>query len=391
VEKPLDIEFEIKTDEVLNLSPEVLSTESFDAADFGYTTFDFIVREFFDLAVSTFVYNEVNLNIELTSANIEITSEEKQLYSGELKAETNIVRINNGYSKYKIRITKEGYDDFLYTYSSDSIKKHIGNPLEILLKNNVTLPAIEYIEVEGGEFLMGSENGEENEKPIHTVTVNSFLISKYEITQAQFIHFLNEIKCNSNGYYNDNEYGFIQYIDMADEDCAVGYGANHFYFKGSSMVPSADCSANEITWFGANAYCKWVGGRLPYEAEWEFAARGGNKGNGFTFSGSDNYDDVAWNILNDNGQIHPVGQKQANELGIYDMSGNVYEWCFDWLGDYISEKQNNPKGPTSGYKRIRRGGGWNSDFIYCRSAFRSFHYPDGSNNDDGIRVVLDIN
>ncbi|MFA9371499.1 MAG: formylglycine-generating enzyme family protein [Labilibaculum antarcticum] len=394
VESPLSIDFEVKKDEVLKLVPEVINIGNSTPSDFGYSTISFNVVPYFDFSVSAFIYNSTIQNWELSEATILIENGGIVLYDGDIDAITNVVSIKDDISTYDMTISKSGYKTYVYSFLHDSLQYYNvdsnNGPLEIPLVKDVEVPSIEYIRVEGGTFQMGSDMGEDNEMPIHTVSVNTFEISKCEVTQAQFIKFLNEVNCNETGYFSDNEFGNVQYVDIADADCSIGYVANQFYFKGSNMISSDNCPANEITWYGANAYCKWAGGRLPYEAEWEFAARGGNSSNNFTYSGSNTYDEVAWNILNDDNQTHPVGSKQANELGIYDMSGNAYEWCFDRAGTYTSDSQTNPTGSLDGMYRIRRGGGWNSNFIYCRTSFRSFHLPYDSNNDDGIRVVKSL-
>jgi len=136
--------------------------------------------------------------------------------------------------------------------------------------------------------------------------------------------------------------------------------------------------------------------RLPTEAEWEYAARGGNKSKGYKYSGSDNFDDVAWygwdsdSYGNSIRRTQPVGTKLPNELGIYDMSGNVSEWVSDWYGKYSAEAKTDPQGPSSGSKRIARGGSWSSDTSQCTIYYR----PDGvtpndiRRNDYGFRLVL---
>ena len=130
--------------------------------------------------------------------------------------------------------------------------------------------------------------------------------------------------------------------------------------------------------------------RLPTEAEWEFAARGGNKSNNYTYSGSDNIDEVAWYSSNSKYTTHDVATKAPNELGIYDMSGNVWEWCQDWYDSsyYKNAPSTNPTGPTKGSDRVLRGGSWNINAIYCRSAFRDIITPSGTINFLGLRLAL---
>ncbi len=243
-------------------------------------------------------------------------------------------------------------------------------------------PFVEMITVNGGTFQMGSNEGGSDEKPIHTVTLNTFSISKYEITNSQFCEFLNDIGCDPNGSYHGTEY-----IDMDDGDCQVDY-------TGGQFVPESgkdDYPAIEVTWYGAKACCEWASGRLPTEAEWEFAARGGNNSNGYTYSGSNNLDEVAWYYSNSGGRTHEVGTKNANELGIHDMSGNVLEWCNDWYdSDYYSiSPENNPQGPSSGSYKLLRGGSWGNDVYSCRVADRVSVNPVNASSGSGFRFVQD--
>jgi formylglycine-generating enzyme required for sulfatase activity len=127
--------------------------------------------------------------------------------------------------------------------------------------------------------------------------------------------------------------------------------------------------------------------RLPNEAEWEIAALGGNKSKGYTYSGGNSLSNVAWFFDNSSSKTHPVAQLQPNELGIYDMSGNVWEWCSDWYGNYSGNAQTNPKGPSLGLYRVYRGGYWNADAQSCRTANRYFISPDSRYYFLGFRLV----
>jgi formylglycine-generating enzyme required for sulfatase activity len=222
---------------------------------------------------------------------------------------------------------------------------------------------LEWVTVNGGTFQMGSDNGEFDEQPVHTVTVNTFYINKYEITNSQYCEFL-----NARGVAPDGSYGGIDYIDIDITGCQITYSGNQFIPEnGKDSHP-----VNYVTWDGAGAYCVWAGVRLPTEAEWEFAARGGNQSLGYIYSGSDNVDDVGWYVTNAVNESHPVGQKLPNELGLYDMSGNVWEWCSDWYssGYYGISPTSNPQGPDSGTNHAVRGGSYLISGDNLRSANR---------------------
>ena len=128
--------------------------------------------------------------------------------------------------------------------------------------------------------------------------------------------------------------------------------------------------------------------RLPTEAEWEYAARGGKQSKGYKYSGSNDINEVAWYLGNSSSQTHPVKEKKPNELGIYDMSGNVWEWCQDSWGSYSSSPQTNPTGPTSGSDRVGRGGSWCNGAVGCRLSFRGDNDPGDASNILGLRLAL---
>ena len=218
----------------------------------------------------------------------------------------------------------------------------------------------EMVFVAGGTFTMGatSEQGSDaydNESPTHIVTLSSYYIGKTEVTQKQWQNVM---------------------------------GSNPSSFKGDEM-PVENVSWNDCQTF-INKLNQLTGKnfRLPTEAEWEYAARGGNKSKGYKYSGSNTIGNVAWYSGNSSSRTHPVATKQANELGLYDMSGNVYEWCQDWYGSYPSSSQANPTGPTSGSCRVLRGGGWSSYAAYCRVSYRNYCDPTFRNYDIGFRLAL---
>ena len=267
-----------------------------------------------------------------------------------------------------------------------------------------------FVLVEAGSFQMGSTGGSSNEKPVHRVTITRNLyVSKYEVTHRQYLEFLNDAGVGSAGSLNG-----VELIDMDDEDCAVGYRNGGFYFKGSVRASEIDTPVIEITWYGATDYCNWlsrkeglpeaysVGGdtvrlnlsangyRLPTEAEWEYSARGGKDSEGYAYAGGNTISDVGWYIRNSGGKTHSVGQKQPNELGLYDMSGNVWEWVWDWYGSYSSSSQTDPVGPSTGSARVGRGGSWSFGAGFRRVADRYYYTPSGSGGYLGFRPVRPI-
>ena len=221
----------------------------------------------------------------------------------------------------------------------------------------------EMVHVEGGTFRMGAteEQGEDaadDEKPVHRVTLSSYLIGKHEVTQALWEEVM---------------------------------GSNP-----SKNKQGGDYPVENVSWFDCQEFIGKLNARtgmkfrLPTEAEWEYSARGGDRSKGYKYAGSDNLDEVGWYRYNSDNHTHPVGQKKPNELGLYDMSGNVWEWCQDWYGAYSSEAQADPAGPQSGCYRVLRGGGrWNIA-RRCRVSGRNYDDPGNGDGDYGLRLVLSL-
>ena len=242
----------------------------------------------------------------------------------------------------------------------------------------------EFVAVEGGTFTMGatSEQGSDansNESPTHRVTLSDYYIGKYEVTQGLWEAVMSYSgKCadgsSLSSYSSDVWLG-------SNPSSSYGLGATYpaYYVSYADIVNIFLPRLNKIT---GKTF------RLPTEAEWEYAARGGNKSKGYKYSGSNTIDDVAWYTSNSSSKTHPVGTKQPNELGIYDMSGNVWEWCSDWYGSYSSSSQTNPTGPASGSYRVRRGGCWGYNARFCRVSFRDGDGPSYRYGDGGFRLVL---
>jgi formylglycine-generating enzyme len=223
-----------------------------------------------------------------------------------------------------------------------------------------------FVHVEGGTFTMGDEWGLSNkdQRPTHEVTLKSFNISQTEVTVAQYRSY-----CDATG-------------TAMPKEPSWGWQDNH---------PIVN-----VSWRDAINYADWLSDkldqkvRLPYEAEWEYAARGGNKSKGYKYSGANSIDNVGWYDGNSDNKTNAAAGKKANELGLYDMSGNVWEWCMDIYGGdyYANSPKNNPKGAAKGDARVIRGGGWSLDATFSSVAYRYGSTFDGELYDYfGFRVV----
>ena len=268
--------------------------------------------------------------------------------------------------KHNIEVTLDGYVDYSRTFVVNSSSRRVNITLQeipvrfsdgVLTINGVSY---EMVWVEGGTFRMGatSEQGSgipDGEKPVHSVTLSGYYIGKTEVTQALWMAVM---------------------------------GSNPSRFKGDYLP------VEQVSWDDCQEFIRKLNAltgqnfRLPTEAEWEFACRGGNNSRGYKYSGSNDIDNVAWYDGNSGYKTHPVATKLPNELGIYDMTGNVWEWCSDWYGDYSSGAQTNPKGPYDGSARVYRGGSWGSRTRYFRSSSRGYYGPGDCDDYLGLRLSL---
>lgn len=219
--------------------------------------------------------------------------------------------------------------------------------------------------VEGGNFTMGDTfgDGHEDELPLHIVSLSDFYISQTEVTVAQYRYYVEE---TGKPMPEAPTWGFV-------EDHPILF----------------------VSWHDAVDFCNWLSSktgdtyRLPTESEWEYAARGGQESNGTRYSGSNSVNDVAWTSANSGETTKSVGTRQPNELGIYDMSGNVYEWTGDWMGDYPSGKATNPKGPSSGTSKVIRDVCYVDSPDGTRICNRNVSSPTDKSRYIGFRIAKD--
>ncbi|MGL4364159.1 MAG: formylglycine-generating enzyme family protein [Bacteroidales bacterium] len=242
------------------------------------------------------------------------------------------------------------------TFSTHAFALEAKTPIQ---SQTITVKGVSFdmIKVEGGTFRMGCSieqtNCDKNEMPSHSVTLSTYNIGKFEVTQKLWVAVMGK---NPSGFKGDN----LPVEQVSWNDCQE-------FIKALNKL-----SGKKF--------------RLPTEAEWEFAARGGNHAKETKYAGSDSINEIAWHS---DTTTHNVGTKQANELGIYDMSGNVWEWCNDWMNDYTRAAVTNPKGAEKGTDRILRGGHFVSTPAQCRVPTRNWRVPTFKNAVIGFRIVLE--
>ena len=253
--------------------------------------------------------------------------------------------------------------------------------------------------IPAGTFTMGSPTTEESRssnETQHSVTISAFRMSKYEITNAQYAAFLNAKSIGSDGKYAAGAYPTEKLIYASSGSYDFG-----LHYNGTQWVPVAGYENNPViyvTWYGATEFATYAGGTLPTEAQWEYACRAGtttpfNTGTCLTnlqanYWWSSPYSTCTNTVTTPLSKTQAVGTYPANAWGLYDMHGNVWEWCADWYGTYPTTAQNNPTGATTGSSRVFRGGSWDGSARRCRTAIRGGSYPNGYDPGIGFRVVF---
>jgi formylglycine-generating enzyme required for sulfatase activity len=307
-----------------------------------------------------------------------------------------VSKLGNGYivSIREIDIEK-GDIELADSETTDSLEKmldactNLANRLAFGNKVQKTIANENMVLISAGDFIMGSEEGGMEERPVHTVYLDAFYIDKYEVTNDQYALFI------ATGGYNNSEYWTKDgWAWKVSNDISQPKYWTHVIF-GYKATEGPNLPVVGVSWYEAYAYAKWAGKRLPTEAEWEKVCRADKTGSNIKYSFGNTEStlgDYAWYSKNAGMKTHPVGQKNPSNLGIYDMHGNAWEWCNDWFqSDYYSKSPtNNPQGTWSGIWRVLRGSSWNGDAANCRSAARGKYYPSIRNYYIGFRCALSV-
>jgi formylglycine-generating enzyme required for sulfatase activity len=299
----------------------------------------------FQLQVSLYSGKDITFNSKPEGAKVYIN----QKYEGDTPLKINL--------KFGFHLVKIRKDNLAYVKNLEVFQSTRSNQTYDLVGYNDPFEN-NMVFVKGGSFIMGDSIGEGNkeEQPIHKVTLNDFYISKFEVTQAQW----NAI-----------------------------YGHNPSHFKGCD-----DCPVERVSWLDAVEFISILNEltgqfyRLPTEAEWEYAAKGGQKGKGYRYAGNNNINFVSWYKVNSGAKTHPVGTLKPNELGLYDMSGNVWEWVYDWFELYTDSPKINPTGPKNGEYKIVKGGSWFGHVGGSRISTRASDDQSNRRSYIGFRLAL---
>ncbi len=291
---------------------------------------------------------------------------------------------------YTVTPTKQGYTFIPPSRTFNNINS---NKTFMDFKGEVDITQISMINIPSGTFSMGDIQGtvDSDELPVHNVTISSFEMSQYEITNAQYVSYLNEALISGPIIATSTTVEIVvgvrerlEYLDLDGLYCDIIYSDGVFSIKnGKENHP-----VKEVSWYGAKAFAEYYGYDLPTEAEWEYACRAGTKTIYNTGESISDLDRAGWYGNNNEGWSSPVGSKEPNAWGLYDMHGNVWEWCNDWYDPeyYTISPLNDPTGPLSGTSRIKRGGSWYSNSEDCKSSTRQVNQPTYS-GDLGFRVV----
>ena len=343
-------------------------------------------RETVDLYLDEQV-GTIAISVEPADAQIDLSGNAGEHFSSEGK---NIFE-NIPIGSYELEVSSKGFKTDKRTLrlrADETLRERIA--LEEGGGGEGPLPGMVFVEIPGGSFQMGSSSDEKdrgNDEEQHRVTVSSFEMMTTEVTVDQFGQFV-----NSTGYKTEAEKGDGSYVYEGTWLKKADANWKNPYFTQSNSNPVTCVSWNDI-----QEFIKWLNQRdpgknyrLPTEAEWEYACRAGTTTRFYSGNSDSDLDRVGWYTSNSVSKTYPVGQKQPNAWGLYDMHGNVWEWCSDWYGAYPSGSVTDPRGPSSGSLRVIRGGSWYCSAGYCRSAYRDGNDPSARGRNQGFRLLRSL-